>query len=68
MASERLTAAESPYPGESSTMADENDLEPEKIEKENRTVFEKLRDLVNGLKHVEEYERTIPPKPDESSQ
>ena len=43
-------------------MADENDLEHEKIEQENKAVVDKLRELVNGLKVVEEYERSIPPK------
>jgi hypothetical protein len=45
-------------------MPDEDNLEPENITKENKASVEKLRDLLNGLKIVEEYERTIPPKPD----
>jgi hypothetical protein len=44
-------------------LADQNDLEPENIEQENKIAFDKIRDLVNGLKTVEEYERTIPKKP-----
>jgi hypothetical protein len=43
-------------------LASENDPEPEKIERENKTAAEKLRDLLDGLKIVEEYERTIPAK------
>jgi hypothetical protein len=42
-------------------MSDQDDLEPEKIDQENKTALEKLRDLVGDLKIVEEYERTIPP-------
>jgi hypothetical protein len=42
-------------------MSDQDELEPEKIEQENKTALEKLRDLVGDLKTVEEYERTIPP-------
>jgi len=40
-------------------VAEDKDLEREQIERESKTVIDKLRDLVGDLKTIEEYEHQI---------